>query len=177
MILAGVALGFVMAGCGSSATAPRIRSLPPGSLTTTAPVKLLAGQLAAIGTAQHVTSQGAALTVTVERVIDPLRGSGAALESGTRAVGVLVEISNAGPAIYDSSATGDFALAASAGPVTPVLATRGICRTPLNDFDSYIEPGERRSGCVVLAVPSRAEVTAVRFDPHAGVTGRLSWSP
>jgi len=58
-----------------------------------------------------------------------------------------------------------------------VLATRGICRTPVNDFDRYITAGEDRVGCVVFAVADAAILDAVRFSPHAKARGRLSWAP
>jgi hypothetical protein len=116
------------------------------------------------------------VTVTVSHLIDPLRDSGTALEPGMRAVGVPAIISNAGPAIYDSSATGDFSVVASTGPVTPVFAPRGVCMTALRDFDNYITPGESRSGCVVFSVASHAKILAVRFSPHGQPEGRLTWS-
>jgi hypothetical protein len=110
-------------------------------------------------------------------VIDPLRGSGAKLQRGTRAVAVIVQIRSSGPAIYDSSATGDISLVTSGGPVTPVLATRGVCTTPVNDFDRYITTGEDRVGCVAFAVADTATLDAVRFLPHARLRGRLTWAP
>ncbi len=128
-----------------------------------------------LGTPQHVDAGGARLTVTIVKLIDSLRGSGAALMAGTRAAGVLVEIANAGPAIYDSSATGDFSLVVSAGVVTPVFAQQGVCRTSLRDFDNYITAGEDRSGCVAFAVAIGARILAVRFAPHAAPAGRLTW--
>jgi hypothetical protein len=115
--------------------------------------------------------------VKLREVIDPLRGSGAKLQRGTRAVGVIVQIRSSGPRVYDSSATGDISLVASRGPVTPVLATRGVCRTPLNDFDRYITAGEDRVGCVVFAVSDTATLDAVRFLPHAHLRGQLIWAP
>ena len=147
------------------------------ALTATAPSGLRQGVLPAVGGAQHVSSGGAALTVILRRVIDPLHGSGAGLPPGTRAVAVLVQIRNAGPAIYDSSATGDFSVVVSGGNVTPVFARRGICRTPQNDFDRYITAGEDRVGCVVFAVANGATVEAVTFSPHARAKGRLTWAP
>ena len=113
--------------------------------------------------------------MTAVRLIDPLRNSGAALLSGTRAVAVLVRIANSGPAIYDSSATGDFSVVSSAGVATPVFVPTGICQTPLRDFDNYIVGGDVRTGCVAFAVGSRARVLSVRFSPHAGAAGRLTW--
>jgi hypothetical protein len=114
--------------------------------------------------------------VTVTRLIDPLSRSGAALQPGTRAVGVLVQIVNQGPGIYDSSATGDVSVAPSSGTATPVFAARGICQTPLRDFDNYITPGESRHGCVAFAVGGDAKVLAVRFSPHGQPPGRAAWA-
>lgn len=128
-----------------------------------------------IGATQSVDTRNAHLTVTVREVIDPLLGAGVKLRPHTRAVGVLVQIRSAGPALYDSSATGDFHLVLSAGRATPALATRGPCRTPHQDFDRYITGGEDRVGCVAFMVRQDARIEAVRFDPHAQRRGRLTW--
>jgi hypothetical protein len=161
---------------GTTATSPQLQAVTP--LTPTAPSWLRgAGAKPGVGATQSVMTRGAHLQVTLQRVIDPLLGAGVALPTGARAVAVLVRITSSGPSLYDSSATGDFSLGVSAGVVTPLLATRGVCRTPLNDFDRYITAGEVRSGCVAFAVPKQAVVTAVRFSPHAQAAGRLSWSP
>lgn len=128
-----------------------------------------------IGVTQHTSSRGAHLDVTVVHLIDPLRNSGAALLGGTRAIAVLVRIANNGPAIYDSSATGDFSVVSSGGVVTPVFVPNGICQTPLRDFDNYIVGGDIRTGCVAFAVGARERVLSVRFSPHAAAAGRLTW--
>lgn len=128
-----------------------------------------------MGSPQRVAVAGAHLTVTVRAVLDPLIDSGASLPPGAHAVGVEIAIANAGPATYDSSATGDVSLVAAGGPVTPVFAPAGTCRTPLQDFDNEIGAGQTRSGCVVFAVPSHARVVAVRFSPHASRLGRVAW--
>jgi hypothetical protein len=146
-------------------------------LTAAPPSSISRHPLPAVGATQRVDAGGARLSVTLRRVIDPLRDSGADLQSGTRAVGVIVQIRSAGPKVYDSSATSDVAVVVSGGAVTPVLATRGICRTPLNDFDRYITAGEDRVGCVVFAVDDGATIDAVRFSPHARAHGRLTWAP
>jgi hypothetical protein len=149
----------------------------PRPLSGTAPASLSRHALPPVGTAQAVDARGARLTVAVRQVIDPLRDSGAALPSRTRATGVIVQIRNAGPKVYDSSATGDISLVVSHGAVTPVLATRGVCRTPLNDFDRYITAGEDRVGCVVFVIAAGAILEQVRFSPHAEKRGRLVWAP
>jgi hypothetical protein len=128
-----------------------------------------------VGRTQIVHASEARLSVTISRVLDPLKGSGAALFSGTRAVGVVVEIQNRGPGVYDSSATGDISLVASAGGATPAFAPHGACQTPLRDFDNYITAGESRHGCVAFAVASGARVLAVRFSPHGQPKGRATW--
>ncbi len=181
--MAAACVAAAAAGCGSQA---RPYTFPPHllRLTPTAPPRL-AGRHRhrrpptgpPIGTAQSTTFRGARLTITVERLIDPLPGSGVALLAGTRAVGVIVELVNAGPALYDSSATGDFSLVAARGPVTPEFVPRGICQTPVEDFDRYMTAGAVRSGCVAFALDSRARVLAVRFSPHDQRRGRLTWVP
>jgi hypothetical protein len=115
------------------------------------------------------------LSVTVTKVIDPLLGSGAAIPAGSRAVGVLVRIVNHGPAVYDSSATGDISLATSSGGAAPAFVPQGVCQTPLRDFDNEISAGEARAGCVAFALASQARVVAVRFSPHGNAAGRVVW--
>jgi hypothetical protein len=146
-------------------------------LSIDAPASLSHGALPPVGVTQRVDAAGAELAVTLRRVIDPLRAAGAKLQPGTRAVAVIVQIRSSGPRLYDSSATGDIELQASGGVVTPILATRGICETPLDDFDRYITPGEDRVGCVVFAVANGATLDAVWFSPHANRLGRLTWAP
>ena len=179
-------LTVVLGGCGGvtrSAGSIGGASLKPTpiasgpSLSSRAPASLRRGVLPAAGITQRVMSQGALLDVTLRSVIDPLRGSGAELPAGTRAVGVIIQIRSSGPKLYDSSATGDVSIVASSGLVTPVLATRGLCRTPVEDFDRYITAGEDRIGCVVFAVANGATLDAVRFSPHAHRLGRLTWAP
>ena len=182
-------VGLCVAGCGSagSARVGRVsggagrgsQAKPVGSAPYTVVLTQFTPNrhtLLPIGSAQQVYSRGAALSVTVRAVIDSLKGAGAVLQKGTRAVGVMVQIANAGPAVYDSSATGDFTIVTSSGPVTPLLAKRGVCKTPVDDFDRDITAGEDRVGCVAFAVPIGATVTEVRFSPHAEAKGRLVWA-
>jgi hypothetical protein len=179
-------LAFGVGGCGGTAGSARRTSggyLKPmpladgSSLSSRAPSSLRRGVLPAPGVTQRVDSRGALLAVTLRSVIDPLRGSGAGLPAGTRAIGVIIQIRSSGPKLYDSSATGDVSIVASSGVVTPVFATRGICKTPVEDFDRYITAGEDRIGCVVFAVANGATLDAVRFSPHAHRLGRLTWAP
>jgi hypothetical protein len=176
-----VLIAMLLAGCGSRGGAGgELKAMPVLSgarLSKRPPAGLRRASLRRVGTTQQVNSAGAALRVTLRRVIDPLRGSGVELPAHTRAVAVIVQIRSAGPRTYDSSATGDVSLVTSGGGVTPVLATHGICRTPLNDFDRYITAGEDRVGCVVFAVADGATLDAVRFSPHAHHRGRLTWAP
>ena len=170
-----------VAGCGSAAGPKQAHHVGEGAPRSSAITKSIPSSLrhtlAPVGSWQRVESRGAALSVRVRAVLDPLTGSGARLQPGTRAVGVVIQIANAGPAIYDSSATGDVRVVTSSGAVTPVLARRGVCRTPLEDFDRYITAGEDRVGCVVEAIATAAAVTEVEFSPHAEAVGRLVWAP
>jgi hypothetical protein len=114
--------------------------------------------------------------VTVIRVIEPLNDSGAALQPGSRAVGVVVRIQNHGPGVYDSSATGDVSIVSSLGSATPAFAPHGLCQTPLRDFDNYITPGDVRQGCVAFSIDTGARVVAVHFSPHGQAAGRATWA-
>jgi hypothetical protein len=178
-----VVTAALIAGCGGGASggtaghASRLSVRGGSTLTRRPPASITRRALPPVGTTQRVDAAGAHLQVTLREVIDPLRGSGAKLQPGTRAVGVIVQIRSSGPAIYDSSATGDISLLVSGGAVTPVLVTRGVCTTPLNDFDRYITAGEDRVGCVAFAVTDAATLDAVRFLPHARLRGRLIWAP
>ncbi len=183
-----VMLSLALAGCGASHKRAVARTSAGGvssssttgasssELSRTPPASLSHGALPPVGATQHVVTDGASLTVTLRSVIDPLRDSGAELEHGTRAIGVIFQIRSAGPRIYDSSATGDISIVVSGGPVTPVLATRGVCRTPVQDFDRYITAGEDRVGCVVFAIDDAAALDAVRFSPHAQIHRALTWA-
>jgi hypothetical protein len=123
-----------------------------------------------------VPAPGTTLIVTVTSLIDPLRGSGAKVPHGTRAIGVLVSVRNASRGGYDSSATGDFSLLSAGSPAAPVFVPAGPCQTPLQDFMNAISAGELRTGCVAFAVPSGQAPSTVRFSPDGGATGhRLSW--
>jgi hypothetical protein len=128
-----------------------------------------------VGATQRVDAGTTTLAVRLLRVIDPLRDSGARLPPGAHAVGVVVQIRDIGQGGYDSSATGDIGLLASGGPAAAVFAPRGVCQTALRDFDNEIGPGEVRQGCVVFALPAGQRAVGVRFSPHAGASGRVSW--
>jgi hypothetical protein len=169
-----------MAGCGSSGTTtPIYHPLRPPAPRSPPAAARRSGQAAArrprVGATQRTSASGTTLSVTVHAVLDPLRGSGAALLPGTRAVGVVAEIQNDGPGDYDSSATGDFSIVPSSGTATPVFAPRGPCATPLRDWDNEISPGELRSGCVAFALTAHAQLIAIRFSPHARAHGRATW--
>lgn len=155
--------------CGSTASSPR-----PVTATASRPQPPRpAGR--PIGVPERVRARGASLAIAVTQVIDPLRGSGAALLPGTRAVGVLVRIRNRGPGVYDSSSTGDVSVVASAGPASVASASRGPCMTMDRDFDNQISPGETRRGCVTFAVASGARILAVRFSANGGGAGVGRW--
>jgi hypothetical protein len=179
--LAAVALiaGAALAGCGSShsdtaATTATYHPLQPPT-TSTVPTQTVPAS-PPIGSAQHVPAGGTTLSVTVERLLDPLDGSHAALLPHTRAVGVIAVIRNDGPGVYDSSSTGDVSIVPSSGSATPVFVPAGVCQTPLRDWDNEISPGEERSGCVAFALGAKARVADVRFSPHARAAGRATWA-
>jgi hypothetical protein len=165
-----------LAGCGSQATTtPIFHPLRPPTPRPPHHVASRAHPKPKLGVTQRVAAGGTTLSVTVHAILDPLRGSGAALLPGTRAVGVVAEIRNDGSGSYDSSSTGDFSIVPSSGPAQPVFARSGSCATPLRDWDNAISPGGDQSGCVAFMLASAARVTAIRFSPHAAARGRATW--
>lgn len=180
----GLALAAAMglAGCGGSGSATR--SSPTRASTPTsgppAPVhrtrtrdRASAGP--SVGATQSVHADGAHLTVTVPRVIDPLTATGSPSLPGTRQVGVALRIANQAGATYDSTASGDVSVVVSSGRTAPLYVRSGVCQTPLTDFESLIGSGAVRSGCVAFSVPRHARLLAVRFSPHARATGSVTW--
>ena len=178
-VVASCALAACGSGSGATHTTSHTTTTPAPHASTAPPRpahKTPAPPGPRVGTTQNVHTAGTTLSVKVLRVLDPLLGSGAALEPGTRAVGVMIQIQNNGPGIYDSSATGDVSVVPSVGTPVPVFAPQGACQTPLRDFDNYITEGEVRQGCVVFAVDSGAKLLAVRFSPHGQPAGRVTWA-
>jgi hypothetical protein len=180
------AAAALLCGCGSDSSAPPATSAfadakplrPPAhrSAKSTSHRPRRGPSATTIGATRRIDAGDAQLEVTVRRVIDPLRDSGASLPPRTRAVGVLVEIRNVGSGVYHSSATGDISVVPSHGAAPPVFAPAGICQTQLRDFDNYITSGEVRDGCVVFAVRRGAHLTAIRFSPHAQAAHRAIWT-
>lgn len=111
----------------------------------------------------------------MNRVLDPLPRGDAPVLPGTRGVGVVVTIADAGGATYDSTASGDWSVIPAFGSASPLYVRHGACQTPLADFESLIGPGETRSGCVGFSVPRRARVVGVRFSPHSRAAGAVRW--
>jgi hypothetical protein len=166
------AAGAVLAACGASgsstATAPAGRPAAPAARARPAGPR--------VGATQRVRARGTTLKITVTRVIDPLRGSGATLLPGTRAVGVFVRIRNLGPGEYDSSSTGDLAVVPASGAAAATYAARGSCMTEDRDFDNQIGAGETRQGCVAFALGRSVRLVAVRFTADGGGAGVATWA-
>lgn len=109
-------------------------------------------------------------------MINPLRGSGAAVLPGMKAVGVMASVRDAGPADYDGSYTSNFSLRSAAGLASPVFVPAGACQTQVQDFMNEIGAGELRTGCVAFSIPKRQAPISVRFSADEGSGGPiLSW--
>ncbi len=130
---------------------------------------------APVGTTRRVDAGTSVLSVTVSKVLNPLRGSGAAVIPGTHAVGVMVSVRDDSGATYDSTASGDLSVLTSAGAAAPLFIRRGVCETQLADFESLIGVGETRAGCVGFSVGRGARILAVRFSPHSRAPGSVAW--
>jgi hypothetical protein len=127
-----------------------------------------------VGARQGVHIDGTYLTVTILRVLG-LTNTGSPTLPGTRQVGVELRIANQAGATYDSTASGDLSLVLSAGEAEPLDIRRGVCETPLQDFESIVSAGSVRTGCVAFSVPKRERVIGVRFSPHSRPRGALTW--
>lgn len=180
-VAAGLTLALAAAGCGGSGTSHTATSAPPSTTTTSsrtaapAPRPRPRPMGARVGTTQRVHAGSSTLEVTVTRVLDPLGDSGAALLPGMRAVGVMVAIRDVSGGTYDSTASGDWSVTSTAGKASPLFIRRGVCQTPLVDFESLIGADESRSGCVGFSVRRGARIVAVRFSPHARAPGTATW--
>jgi hypothetical protein len=191
-----MAFGLCLAGCGGSgpsggasstatggsrgvATGPGAASSTTTSNSTStsrhrrpAPRRVVHGPH--VGARQGVHTDGTYLTVTILRVLT-LTDTGSPKLPGTRQVGVQLRIANQAGATYDSTASGDLSLVLSAGTSQPVDIRRGVCETPLQDFESIVSAGSVRTGCVAFSVPRRSRVLGVRFSPHSRRRGMLTW--
>jgi len=127
-----------------------------------------------VGARQGVHIDGTYLTVTILRVLD-LTDTGSPALAGTRQVGVELRIANQAGATYDSTASGDFSLILASGASEPLDIRRGVCETPLQDFESIVSAGSVRTGCVAFSVPKHVRVVGVRFEPHSRPRGELTW--
>jgi hypothetical protein len=183
----GVAATFGAAGCGGSThssthnTAGASTGSAPGTSATATPStppphrRRPRPHGAPVGTALRVHAGASTLLVTVSKVLDPLTGTGSALLPGHRATGVQVTVHVVAGATYDSTASGDWSIATTAGMASPLFVRHGVCATPLADFESLIGVGESRDGCVGFSVPRRARILAVRFSPHSRAPGSVVW--
>jgi hypothetical protein len=189
MVLA-VLVAATVAACGGQSATSSSPGGPSSSATTTSTTAATStrarhrraararrppAHAAALGRAQRVRADGTTLSVTVSRVYGTLKGTGSALLPGTHAAGVQLTIINLAGATYDSTASGDVSVVVSSGMPTPLFIKRGVCETPLVDFESLISVGETRSGCVGFTVPHGARIVAVRFSPHSRVPGSVTW--
>ncbi|HYB28036.1 MAG TPA: hypothetical protein VEF89_15565 [Solirubrobacteraceae bacterium] len=184
-----VLAGLGSAACGASHTTTTTQTVtpqaPPATGTSTASTTPStpahrtspAPSLPRVGASQRVPARGTTMVVTLRSVIDPLRGSGAQVVPGMKAVAILVAVRNAGPGGYDSSSTGDFSLDSAAGQASPLFVPKGVCQTPLQDFMNAIGPGELRTGCIAFSIPTGQQPTTVGFAPNGGSGGRRRlWS-
>lgn len=191
-----MAFGLCLAGCGGSGSPGGASSTATGgstaaatgtgaaSSTTTssststsrhrrpAPRRVVHGPH--VGVRQGVHTDGTYLTVTILRVLT-LTDTGSPKLPGTRQVGVQLRVANQAGATYDSTASGDLSLVLSAGTSQPVDIRRGVCETPLQDFESIVSAGSVRTGCVAFSVPRGSRVIGVRFSPHSRPRGMLTW--
>jgi hypothetical protein len=184
-----MAVGLGLAGCGGSGPSGGTGSSTPTGATTTSSTTMTTTTTATVhehvahkrvvhgprvGARQGVHIDGTYLTVTILHVLT-LTDTGSPTLPGTRQVGVELRIANQAGATYDSTASGDLSLVLSAGESEPLDIRRGVCETPLQDFESIVSAGSVRVGCVAFTVPRHSRVIGVRFSPHSRPPGTLTW--
>jgi hypothetical protein len=167
----GAAIAIAGGSCGQGASSPQqTRAKPPHAAQARS-----VG--APIGATQRAKVSRTRLAVTVRRVIDPLRHSGAVVDPGGRAVGVVLQVRNLGPAVYDSSSKSDLALFSEGGTeAASAYASEGRCATPEVDFLRQLQAGSSGEGCVVFSVEEGASVERVRFSPEGHEKQALTWA-
>ncbi len=175
----GAATGTTGAATGTTGAATGTASGPATSTTTSSSTHARMPRKRVVhgphvGARQGVHIDGTYLTVTILHVLT-LTNTGSPTLPGTRQVGVQLRIANQAGATYDSTASGDLSLVLSAGVSEPLDIRRGICETPLQDFESIVSAGSVREGCVAFSVPRRSRVIGVRFSPHSRPRGALTW--
>jgi hypothetical protein len=132
---------------------------------------------APIGKTLHIKTADTRLAVTVRKVIDPLRNSGALVDPGSRAIGVLLQVRNVGTGVYDSSSKSDLSVVSKGGAeAASAYASKGRCATPEIDFLRQLGSGSSGEGCVVFSLDKGEAVGRVRFKPH-GQGKALTWVP
>ncbi|HEY2655621.1 MAG TPA: hypothetical protein VGI55_07515 [Solirubrobacteraceae bacterium] len=168
-LLGALAMAVLLTACGGAGvpTADRSHTTPLG--------RSRAQQAPKVGTTQRVSVSGAHLSVTVVKVVNLPSDDDAPVLPGFRGVGVKVEISNTGPADYDSLATSDFSIVATDPNVHLLYVPAGLCRTPTRDFDNHITVGETRIGCLAFRIHQQARVIEVTFSPDGKPVGQVSW--
>jgi hypothetical protein len=171
LLVGALATAALLAGCGG-ASRP---SANPSAPSRPDPALIQHQSSPRVGTTQRVNAAGAHLSVTVLKVVDLPSDDDAPVLPGFRGVGVKVEISNTGPADYDSLATSDFSIAATDPNIHLLYVPSGLCRTPPRDFDSHLSAGEHRRGCLAFRIHTEARVTEVRFSPNGKGVGQLAW--
>lgn len=114
-------------------------------------------------------SDGLAMTVTLERVIDPLiAGEYDEPESGKRYVGVLLRMTNTGDVAYDDSPGNGATLTyGDDREAETSLISGGECSGGFAS-GTKIAPGSRRKGCVVFEVPSSNTIKSFQLALDSG---------
>ena len=199
MRLAGVLIlpicAVLLAACGGSAAGgggasrpkviAEVRSTPGQPSTAISASKrgasLRLGQSASFAGDQILGSgKGMQVSVTVQRVIDPLTGRieylgerAPGMPRGQQRIAVAMTFKSTGTANYDDSPEEELSLIApdSRGPVGKVLLPgttgQGQCAADLASSVD-VAPGSTDRGCVFFQVPTGQKISAVRYQTQAG---------
>jgi hypothetical protein len=150
--------------------------------TTTAPDAAPAAarpDTASVGETVALTgSDDLKMSVTVTKVIDPLRGGSLdEPEAGERFVGVVVAMRNTGQTGYaDSPSNGATLIYGDDEQADATVVTGGECGSDFSS-DAKIAPGDRRKGCIAFQLPKTATLKKFQLTLNSGFAGQTGeWS-
>jgi hypothetical protein len=151
----------------------RLTGYTPSSITTPPSISapaVVANPQASIGSPLTIDGDTA---VTVQQVIDPITASQyAQAPTGTRYVGVKLEITNNSSSPDNSNANNNVTVTRSDNQTATIAFTAATECTNFSSGMYKIAPGSSATGCVFFEIPNGMTATKVQFNAHAGFSGQ-----
>lgn len=172
-LLAGL---LFVAGCGDTKVVTQTvdRPVSPASEPPAPPPPVENAPAGVGGTIEIQTDSGTDLNVTLVKVLDPVQGEPDfdTPDRGTRYVGVVLSIMNAGQAPYDDAPSNGAAMIDdSDGQHDAELLAGGPCKLVAT---VVISPGDQRRVCLGFQVPNGRQPRLFQFGPNSGIGGAVA---